>query len=344
MVKFTWWGYADNPVYEYTPANDSWVLKTHVPTVRQYCAVATAANKIYVIGGLQDEYGDSKKCGLNEAYDPATNTWETKMSMPTNRSQIEANVVNGKIYVAGGRTSGPQSTVSIMEVYDPATDSWETEPSMPYPVVSYVSAVANGKIYIIGGQDEYLTYSGEPCLNTTQIYNPETRTWTIGAPAPAQLWQGAAAATSGVYTPKRIYVFGGMSGFAMGLDQTLIYDPEADVWTTGATMPTARYNPVAAVVNDVLYVIGGGQALNQLSANEQYTPVGYNGPAVPLGSTPSPKPSALGTLPSPNLTTTPSPSPSVPELQSWVVLLIIMASAVVCAAAYRKNHKPRGEK
>ena len=56
-----------------------------------------------------------------EVYDPANNTWDTKASMPHPRVLFEANVVNGKIYVMGGKTDGGQySTVTLNEVYDPA--------------------------------------------------------------------------------------------------------------------------------------------------------------------------------------------------------------------------------
>jgi hypothetical protein len=76
--------------------------------------------------------------------------------------------------------------------------------------------------------------------------------------------------------PKRIYVIGGVTGFGEGSNQNYVYDPSANTWTNATPIPTACYNPAVAVVNDVLYIIGGGENGNALATNEQYTPSGYN--------------------------------------------------------------------
>jgi hypothetical protein len=74
--------------------------------------------------------------------------------------------------------------------------------------------------------------------------------------------------------PKRIYVIGGYNDIrGQGFTLNQVYDPETDTWTMGAQMPTSRYGLGVAVVNDILYAIGGGDA-----ENERYTPIGYHGP------------------------------------------------------------------
>jgi hypothetical protein len=231
-------------------------------------ALAVYQNKIYVIG--EDN-------GITQVYDPATDTWENKTSMPTPRTQLEANVVNGKIYLIGGRTGGQYSTVGLNEVYDPETDSWTTKAPIPYPVVEYASAVVDGKIYVIGGQDEF----HDPMnLDLTQIYDPETDTWSFGSAIPNVVWKAAAGATTGLMAPKRIYAIGGMPDKSLiGTDLNQVYNPENDSWTVGASMPTARFQLHVAVVNYKLYVIGGAPYFNLQGIgsreNEQYTPIGY---------------------------------------------------------------------
>jgi parallel beta-helix repeat protein len=264
--------------YEYNPAVDAWAVKTPMPTSRSSFAVAASGGKIYVIGGSVS----GTSVGLNEVYDPETDTWETRTAMPTNRSQIEVNAVNGRIYVTGGRTAGPYSTVDATEEYDVATDSWSTKSPMPYPVVSSVSAVVDSKIYVIGGQDEF---EEDMNLKVVQIFNPAVNDWTLGQSAPAVVWQASAGATTGAMATKRIYVIGGMEGFAEPLDSNYAYDPEADAWSSAAAVPTARYGPTCAVVNDQLYVIGGGIGFPLgTTANERYTPIGYGSllPPEPL--------------------------------------------------------------
>ncbi len=304
---------------EYDPATLMWTTKQSIPTPRSSFGIAVHQNKIYVIGGNVGFDSATELpilCSLNEIYDPLTDTWESKKPMPTNRSQLSANVVNGKIYLIGGRTGGQYSTADLNEVYDPETDSWTTKAPIPYPVVLYASAVVDNKIYIMGGQDEF----ADPMnLDIVQIYDPSTDTWSFGAPMPIVVWQAAAGSTTGVWAPKTIYVIGGLPDSSLfGTNINQVYNPENDSWTLGASMPTPRFNLAVGVVNDTLYALGGASFANfqgtAYTANELYIPFGYEGPLPPYWSpppSPSPSPTTSPTQsPSSTPTQTPSPSPS----------------------------------
>ena len=127
---------------EYDPATNTWTTKTPMPTQRSDFAIAVFNDKIYCIGGIIDfdwsGYGKGILCTVNEVYDPLTDTWENKTSMPTQRQRPKANVVNGKIYVMGGfqyrDLPSPNTTidVDVNEVYDPKTDSWTTKTPNPH--------------------------------------------------------------------------------------------------------------------------------------------------------------------------------------------------------------------
>ena len=56
----------------------------------------------------------------------------------------------------------------------------------------------------------------------------------------------------------RIYVFGGGGPNFLSLDTVEVYNPRNDQWSWGAPMPTHRSGAVAEVVNDRIYVLGGG--------------------------------------------------------------------------------------
>ena len=251
---------------EYDPVSDTWTFKTPMPTASSQFAIAVCTNKIYCM--------DS---GKNQVYDPATDTWENKTAMPTARTLATASVVDGKVYVIGGY---PNRTLN--EVYDPITDTWSTKAPMPIEQFFVASEVINNKIYIFGGYYEkgaIFTYY----YSLTQIYDPATDTWKLGSPPPREsqitLFSGI---TTGFMAPKRIYVFAGNSN--------QIYDPKTDSWTYGADVPTRRGAFAVAVVDDVIYVIGGvsstgsdppfgsGVKTTYHATVEQYIPFGYGTP------------------------------------------------------------------
>jgi N-acetylneuraminic acid mutarotase len=257
-------------VEEFDPVTNTWATKTPMPTPRIYFGIAVVDNKIYTIGGDSgNRTAGETLINVNVVYDPLTDTWETRTSMPTKRLGLSASVVDGKIYCIGGRIGKPTyADVSTTEVYDPTTDTWTTMEPIPTPVSYHASAVVDNKIYIMGGAVG---------LSLNQIYDPQTDTWSSGASLPTGIDSAAAGVTAGTTATERIFVLGGKENLdAVNLNQ--VYDPEADTWVSGTSMPTARVSLGVAVVNDSLYAIGGreGWIGSPISAaNERYMPADF---------------------------------------------------------------------
>ena len=280
-----------NATEMYDPVTNTWHTKASMPTPRSGFGIAVVENKIYVIGGSRGGYDYTN---VNEVYDPETDTWETLTPMPTPRMSLDANVVNGKIYMIGGfNYTWPYYCLDETEVYDTSIDSWTTKTPIPTATDYYASAVVDNKIYIIGG-------GGGP---SNQIYDPETDTWSNGTSLPKGVDGAAAGATTGEMAPKRIYVIGGKQNLD-AVNLTQIYDPETDTWSTGTAMPTSRYGLGVAIVNDVVYAIGGvtGWIAPTTATNEQYTPAGY-----------------------------------IPEFPSWTPTLLILIVLAVAVAIYKRK-------
>ncbi|MBN1244483.1 hypothetical protein JXA31_02700 [Candidatus Bathyarchaeota archaeon] len=265
---------------EYNPVTDTWTTKTPMPTARSGFAIAVYQNKIYCIGGTT---GDSENLvsgftGVTEVYDPATNMWQTKLPMSTPRADLCASVVDGKIYCIGGKKYWGfdpfYQELNVTEVYDPANNSWTTKSSIPIPVLGCTSAVLDGKIYVIGGSRHFQLGWDLATVGSNQVYDPENDTWSTRASLPTAESYAAAEATSGVTAPKRIYLVGGTNETGYNT-VTYAYDSVSDVWSTGVSMPTPRLYLGLAVVDDILYAIGGVNGENWLNVNEQYMPLGY---------------------------------------------------------------------
>jgi N-acetylneuraminic acid mutarotase len=85
--------------------------------------------------------------GIVEAYDPASDTWTTRSSLPVERYWPAAGVIADNLYVVGG-TGGDGKTVMA---YNPATDTWSIAGTVPTERSYLTAGVVNGVLYAVGG-------------------------------------------------------------------------------------------------------------------------------------------------------------------------------------------------
>jgi len=254
----------------YDPNKDTWTTRKAMPTARSYFGIAACQGKIYCIGGSNTE----GSLYVNEVYDPATDRWSTKAPMPVNGAfNLQAHMVDDKIFVIASR---------LLYMYDPVTDSWTQKASLPKTVVQSdpyaYSAVVDNQIIVITSDE------GPEVL----IYNSNTDVWSKGKTTGHHGFAIAVAvATSGRFAPQKIYVLSsGPSMFFYPKGDVGVYDPLNGAWEQ-IKDPTPRARFGVAVLDDVLYVIGGVALLGTegdretLSVNEQYVPIGYHGTGFP---------------------------------------------------------------
>lgn len=104
-----------------------------------------------------------------------------------------------------------------------------------------------GRFYLLGGRG----------IQPVDIFDPETRTWTQGAPPPIEVHHFQAAVWD-----NRIVIACAMTGAfprETPVDRLLSYDPKADAWTWGADIPAERRRGSAGTVvtGGKLFLIAG---------------------------------------------------------------------------------------
>ena len=186
-----------NNAWEYDPAADTWQALAPMPSKRGSSLAAVVDDRIYVIGGATTIPGSKETAvyptrphmsvGTVEEYDPASNTWRERSAMPTPRNHAAIGVVNGKIYVIGGRVGaafiGLASDISVVEEYDPATDQWSgPRARMPIARSAIGAGVDGGRIYVAGG--EYQDPHMMATFRAVEAYDPASNTWTEMPPMP----------------------------------------------------------------------------------------------------------------------------------------------------------------
>jgi hypothetical protein len=114
-------------VEEYDPLSDTWATKAAMPTPRQLLSAVGVNGKVYVIGGGLMGGRFSSPDPTVERYDPASNTWTQKISIPFPVLGPAVAAVNGKIYSVGGMVFAGQflpgpAPLDKNQEYDPTKD------------------------------------------------------------------------------------------------------------------------------------------------------------------------------------------------------------------------------
>jgi hypothetical protein len=147
-----------------------WTAGTAYPTTIVRYGFAQTATHFYVFGGVDN----GAITGAVNRMDLSTGNWEPRAASPIagEAPTCALDESAGIVYCTDG-TNG-----SGFFSYDIAADSWTTLASIPQSdTYGSASGAFNGKVFVAGGT------SG--ILNTVQVYDIATNTWSPGTAAPA---------------------------------------------------------------------------------------------------------------------------------------------------------------
>jgi N-acetylneuraminic acid mutarotase len=118
----------------------------------------------------------------------------------------------------------------------------------------YACVASGGKIYVLGGVRSSGSSYDFTGVNTVEVYDTNSGTWTQLATMPTRRWGHSATVVNGL-----IYVFGGVSFGAQSqvYSSVEVYDPRMNTWTTKSPMPTKRYCLSTCLMGGNIYAIGG---------------------------------------------------------------------------------------
>lgn len=202
---------------------------------------------------------DCRKMPLHKACIPRVE-WQIQSPMSTSRYSFTGGVIDGKIYVFGGKNSDGENLKST-EMFDFRTDKWviraDNNHNAGYGVEELTSAVVDGKLYVFGayGWSESNRVSGT--INFVEEYNPVTDTWRSCAPKPTMVSMAPATVHDG-----EIYIFGG-NYYTEATDEDVYYSvveafmPSTNTWRNVTSVPKNVQMFALATVGDKAYLMGG---------------------------------------------------------------------------------------
>jgi DNA-binding CsgD family transcriptional regulator len=143
-------------------------------------------------------------------------------------------------------TQGSVGGVGVSSPVEFEESHWQQLADMPTARAGLAAAAYDNQIYAIAGE------GFEGILDVNESYNPSVNSWEKRAPKPLAVADVHAGVIGG-----RIFIPGGR--FADGGSSELleIYDPRADEWTRGASVPEKLSGYALATFEGKLYLFGG---------------------------------------------------------------------------------------
>ena len=197
--------------------------------------------------------------------------WQRLSDAPTNKIESQCIQANGKMYLISGFTFD-YKIKDVNEIYDPVANTWSQGAPMPLSVTHGGFALINNEIWIISG------FSGDSpgtATNRVQIYGIATNSWRDGPKLPDPFPAGAAAFYNG-----KLHYFGGLLPDRQtntGNHYVLDINNQQAGWKKAAPLPNPRCHLSAAVVNGMIYAMGG-QHGHDGKIEDQNTVEAYNPP------------------------------------------------------------------
>lgn len=172
-------------------------------------------------GATNGKWDDQGDVATHLVFDAAGNRWETARPAPMARNSAAGAVLDGKLYVAGGRTVEGGGT-GRLDRYDPNGDRWDTLAPIPVsPATGHqvggglAMAEAGGRLVAFGG--EWFEGRTGGVFAETWVYDPARDIWSV-EPAMRTPRHGlAGASVNGV-----VYAIGGGEVASGGKASTLV--------------------------------------------------------------------------------------------------------------------------
>jgi N-acetylneuraminic acid mutarotase len=226
--------------------------------------ILTLVSLLFLISVYINEYSSVYGQGLS---------WKIGEPMPTNRTEISSEVIDGKIYVLGGADYLEHGIMNLVEVYDPEFNNWSEASPVPIPIDHTAAVTYNGKLFLVGGFLEDKTPT-----NKLLIYDPDNNKWSEGNPLPSPRGALAAEVIDG-----NIYAIGGVNSTHDPVAANDVYSIENNTWTSKEPMSIPKHHIASAVVDGKIYVLGGrllgngeaseiNESLTNMDDNSMYDP------------------------------------------------------------------------
>ncbi|HEX9001977.1 MAG TPA: kelch repeat-containing protein, partial [Blastocatellia bacterium] len=249
-----------------------WVNDSSMPTARSNPAASLLpSGKLLVVGGSKVGQAFVTDAAI---YDPVFSTWQAITPIPI-AHRVSAQLLNtGEVLVVGDDDNTVPNPSSFL--YNEGSSSWSATTGPP-SIKRYQPALAllttgslAGQVLMAGGYDNNCCTGPSGTYNTTELYNPTTKTWAAGpAMNTARLLHTATVLANG----QVLVVGGALRDPLTAYNSAELYTSGGSSWTLAAPMTAARYAHTATrLPSGEVLVVGGANGTTALNSVELYNP------------------------------------------------------------------------
>ncbi|KAM8789459.1 actin-binding protein IPP isoform 2-T2 [Rhynchonycteris naso] len=163
-----------NTIERFDPDDNKWEIVGNMAMSRYYFGCCEMQGLIYVIGGISNE--GIELCSF-EVYDPLSKRWSPLPPMGTRRAYLGVAALNDCIYSIGGWNE-TQDALHTVEKYSFEEEKWVEVASMKVPRAGMCVVAVNGLLYVSGGRSSSHDFLAPGTLDSVEVYNPHSDTWT----------------------------------------------------------------------------------------------------------------------------------------------------------------------
>ncbi|XP_063769100.1 kelch-like protein 22 isoform X4 [Pseudophryne corroboree] len=114
----------------YDPGKDEWTHVALGPVRRAWHGMVALLEKLYVIGGSNDDEGFRQDILEVACYSPKTDQWSLMSPVPAGHGEPGLAVLDSKMYVLGGRSHNQGERMDYVHIYNAEKDLWEEGPQL----------------------------------------------------------------------------------------------------------------------------------------------------------------------------------------------------------------------
>jgi len=200
--------------------------------------------------------------------------WSEGPPMTVARSDAAVAVLDGEVYVIGGRTTTGQP-LDVVEKFNPETSQWSAVESLDDERYAASAVLFEDQILLMGGSED------DGATDDVEVYDPSEDDWESFDDL-----EDDRTGLGSVVLDGRVYAIGGASESGTFLTSAETYDPDEDEWDVYPdwTLDPGRASFGAATMGDVAYLAGGFSQFGPIDRVERYDVENGTADLAPLSS------------------------------------------------------------